>query len=77
MCHKYKLHGLKQCGFVCYLKQLYERLVHLGHGKSPREIDFKGCRQQNTSKLPSVLCVRIYLTQEVNFPHDVIYVEIM
>ena len=40
------LHGLEHHGFVCYLKQLYEKLVHLGHGKSLKEADLKGCRQQ-------------------------------
>ena len=43
---------------------------------SPKEVDFKGCRQQNTSKFPSVLSVQIYLTPEVNFPHDVMNADI-
>ena len=44
--------------------------------KSLKEVDFKGYRQQNISKSPSVFSVQIYLTPEVNFPHDVMNAEI-
>ena len=51
LCPQVQVPRTQQCKIVCSLKQLYEKLVHLGHEKSPKEVDFKCCRQQNTSKL--------------------------
>ena len=50
--------------YTCY----HVSSLILRHGKSPKEVDFKGCRQQNMSKLPFILSVQI------NFPKDVIII---